>query len=63
MKKCLLSQISHACPAYNSADSVDENRFPGHLDLHSADAHPLQHPAHLPGHPRRVLGRSAGVLH
>ena len=60
MRKCLLLQNSHACPAY---DSADENRFPGHLDLHSADAHPLQHPAHLPGHPRRVLGRSAGVLH
>ena len=63
MKKCLLSQNSHACPANDSADSADENWFPGHIDLYSADAHPLQHPAHLPGHPRRVLGGGAGVQH
>ena len=37
--------------------------FTDYPDLDRADAHPLQHPAHLPGHPGGLPGRGAGLLH
>ena len=41
----------------------DKNISPGYPDFNCAHAYPLQHPAHLPGHPGRLPRRGAGLLH